>query len=259
MDFGGYSVRIEKCIAVSSITITAWDILENLPADLRLYQDHPVRFPSLAYCASRMVTLVVFVLIALQTLALNVHYYGPNGPLSESEWLVTTVEILPYLMTIQRGLTSLVFYLRIHALYQSNYWIRGVIIVCLLGVMITTSFNFGLSGPISGVFDLLVFFVIVWKLGWCPALRQVSLQARERSHIWSFWVPFRRSAVYKITDRLLQDSLLYLLLAIAIKIPQAIYWTDMIMEEHFPAWLEKTIYLDLALNTDCLMVPRCPA
>lgn len=160
----------------------------------------------------RISTLALFILLAVIALSNTNPFFEVAGvTLALFQWLNPSSKTFVVLAIIQRGLTSLVFYLRVHALYRSSYWIQGFFIVALVGTMAACGLVFTMSGPVSGFFDLLVFLAILCKLGRRPDIRRVNPNVGDRASRWTFWVPFRRNQVYQITDRLLQDSLLYLL------------------------------------------------
>ncbi|KAF9523751.1 hypothetical protein CPB83DRAFT_910458 [Crepidotus variabilis] len=252
-----HAIQVGSYVIASSFTIAICDILENGPAEVRLYQDHSMKFPSIVYFASRAATMIVFVLLAVLTLTSpsnTVAVYDHAG--FDFRKLTLGLKVFVVLITIQRGFTSLVFYLRVYALYRSNYWVHGCFMVTLGGTLVSCGLYFGFSGTI--VFDSLVFLAILRKLGWRAISREGSLNAGESGGHWSFWVPFKRTEAYQISDRFLQDSLLYLLLAISIKVPQVYYWAASkqvllirgTLVQTYPAqdFTLDIIYLDIAIN-----------
>ncbi|KAF9522530.1 hypothetical protein CPB83DRAFT_911283 [Crepidotus variabilis] len=251
--------QVETCFIVSGFTVVVWDILENVPAELRLYQEHPFRFPSIIYFSSRVFTLALFV--RLVAISLNqsdslIYTFHNTAITVDYPLFSPSAKTFIFLVVTQRGFTSLLFYLRVQTFYPSNLWIRGLFILALGGTMISCGLIFRMSGAISGIFDLLVFLAILWRLGRRPgSTHEVTSRFGWPLHSWTFWAPFRHNEVYQISDRLLQDSLLYLLLVIAIKLPQLIYLAS--SEDrtwHLPiqtsrTWLLDTLCLDIAISS----------
>ncbi|KAF9522557.1 hypothetical protein CPB83DRAFT_864303 [Crepidotus variabilis] len=252
--------QIETCFILSSLTISICDILENVPSEFRLYSEHAIKFPSIVYLGARASTLAVFVLFTV--IALN---YQPETVVyvfdNKIALFQSTSQQFPSIgsitnnffisVFIQRGFTSLLFYSRVHAIYRTNYWIQGFFLIALGITMASCWIAFRSSSIISGVFDLLVFFAILWKLRWHPTTYPGSRRARNLPVDWSFCVPFKRSQPHNITTRLLRESLWSLLLAIAVKIPQFYYWASEGPPTSNPLrdWFSDTIYFDIAMSS----------
>ncbi|KAF9523753.1 hypothetical protein CPB83DRAFT_862417 [Crepidotus variabilis] len=243
--------REEAYFIVAGFTIMAWDILENIPADIRLFHEHSIQLPSLIYSTARTFTLALFVFFLVVDLA-GGFGGGPTGlpyfcfPVflqmrfwHSISWLFTI------LLTIQRTLTSSILYLRVRALYKPNPRLPSFFLLLLVNITVVSVLLFGLPGVGAIAFDLLKFIAVLWKLGRRPALYADRPMKQKSGLLWSFWVPFRRRRMNQVTDRMLQDTLLYLLLAIAIKIPQFIW---LVRSTVASDWTLYTFYLDTTIS-----------
>ncbi|KAF9532916.1 hypothetical protein CPB83DRAFT_587553 [Crepidotus variabilis] len=143
-------------------------------------------------------------------------------------------------LIIQRGLTSLLLYLRVDALYQSNRYIQvffGACVLAILGCGVLSNLIAGIS---TGVFDLFVFLAIVFKIGWSPVVHS-GFQGRTEIR-WKLRIPFnlKRKRGQDFVDRILRDSLLYVVIAILFKIPQIAY----LISQRSDYGLVSTVLLD---------------
>ncbi|KAF9532915.1 hypothetical protein CPB83DRAFT_587481 [Crepidotus variabilis] len=159
---------------ISSVTIVTWDFITYVPEDVRILGEHKLRFPSAVYLSARAITLVAFVQILITTsqegyMDLNdekpnitssiAHGIEPNGSLDQH-----------VLFILQRGLTCLLLYLRVDALYQSDRYIQVLFGACILPILGCGLLSTLIASISTGAFDLLVFLAIVLKIGWSPGL-----------------------------------------------------------------------------------------
>ncbi|KAF9525035.1 hypothetical protein CPB83DRAFT_897316 [Crepidotus variabilis] len=115
------------------LTIMAWDIIENLAEDVRLLTEHKIKFPPIVYFTSRISTLGFFIACSLDV----------------REKCVGFAVTCQCLLAVHRGTTSLLLYLRVHALYRSNENIRSIF-VFLFTMIIAFSMIYWLPRSNSG-------------------------------------------------------------------------------------------------------------
>ncbi|KAF9523757.1 hypothetical protein CPB83DRAFT_862437 [Crepidotus variabilis] len=214
---------------ISCLTIALWDFLEFVPEDVCLFQDHPLRLASLVYEASRLSTFVWFMtnLIHSHNSRVNMTYV----------YVAASV--------LQRGTTSMLFYFRVHALYNSNRYVQTFFGAALAAVIVIAGTLFEFSGVACGMFDVCIFIAILCKLGWQSPGREMGKSGGRRG----FWSPFEPGRVDRIRGRFLVDSLVYVLLAIVIKIPQIILlvWTNRHWESL--TWVACSVYVDIVVSS----------
>ncbi|KAF9524712.1 hypothetical protein CPB83DRAFT_897642 [Crepidotus variabilis] len=232
---GSLATWRQHSFIVSCLTVTLWDFLEFIPEDIRLFQEHPFSVASFAYEAARVSTLMWFV-------SNIVHSTNPNINMN---YLYVACFVL------QRGTTSMLFYLRVYALYRSNRTVQVIFGIALLVVIIVAGSFFQFSGVVCGVFDVGVFFAILKKLGWQPEVAHMKSRRRRSDgwKLWSFWSPFQRNHVNQIRERFLRDSLMYVLLAIVVKIPQIILLVRTNHDWELLTWVACSIYVDLVISS----------
>ncbi|KAF9524722.1 hypothetical protein CPB83DRAFT_886075 [Crepidotus variabilis] len=225
-------MRVYGSSVFSSLTIMTWDFLGHIPEDVRLLQGYRVTLPLIVYLIARISTLA-FLLSAIE-----------DGPRLTGGIILARTDAL---LLIQRGSTSILLYLRVHALYQSNLYVKILFWICLLGVTASCVLKDSMSGICSGIFDVFVFCAIFWKLGWYPDTRVIG---GRQQVCWKFRIPFRRKPDHTLTDRILQDSLYYLLVAIALKIFQIPFLVPPLSAVKHPrylGWYTLTFILDAVL------------
>ncbi|KAF9523970.1 hypothetical protein CPB83DRAFT_886588 [Crepidotus variabilis] len=129
--------------------------------------------------------------------------------------------------------TSILLYFRVHALYRSNRWVQVFFLISCLGVIASCFIWAMVSGLCSGIFDIAIAIAILihLRLGWLRGVGQ------------RFWLPFRSRPEAPITDKILQDSLGYVLLAVVIKIPQIL----LVSALAGGYWELYSVYLDAAI------------
>ncbi|KAF9524717.1 hypothetical protein CPB83DRAFT_897645 [Crepidotus variabilis] len=239
----GTELRTGVCWMVSCLTIIVFDMIIHIPEDVSLLCHHQIRLPTLAYAATRSSTLATLILtlifdadkadsisIAKFNVQQSVHFAIRRA------FFLTSV--------VQRGLTCLMFYIRVRALYRSNYYVQISLALSLLGVMASCLIAAPLSGLVNGAFDMAVFSAILWKLGCRPVVFESQDSVGKPVVRFTFWSPFKRSRVYQISDRFLLDSLLAVLISIIVKIPQIIF----VSSKQYDGWLTPAMYLDVVFG-----------
>ncbi|KAF9524720.1 hypothetical protein CPB83DRAFT_886073 [Crepidotus variabilis] len=240
MDFGYLErERIAISCVLFSFTVLACDLFEFIPEDVVLLREHLIRLPTAVYMGARMTTVGFVVLAFISTKIMACKFS-----------ILTTA-----FFTAARGLTSLLIYLRVHALYMTIWPIQLLFILALAGVVVSCAAQPRLSGLTSVLFDFGVFVALVWKLGWRPSIRRVRRDALpnesgevEVEIFQRFWFPLRRrpEPEHQLIDRVLQDSLLYIVLAISLKIPQIFYFANRSpCSRPVGYWQNHSIFLDV--------------
>ncbi|KAF9523741.1 hypothetical protein CPB83DRAFT_656828 [Crepidotus variabilis] len=235
---------LEFNFVISSLTIIIYDILLHIPEDLRLFRKHPIRLPSLVYAGARASTLAVFIFAVAIIPLVNPFLFSIAHVYSPAQGSVTIWTLYALLM-IQRGTTSLLLYLRVYALYQSNRYVQTFFLAALLGVTATPLILFGMSGIACSIFDLGILVAILWKVKWHrPTIYYSSPSSEpEANGRWTYWNPFKCGREHEVTDQFLKGTLAYVLLAILIKIPQIFALTGAI-----GIWPIYTTYPELVVS-----------
>ncbi|KDR70732.1 hypothetical protein GALMADRAFT_127627 [Galerina marginata CBS 339.88] len=161
--------------SVGSLAVYIWDVLNNLKNDYKLVTQYRVSPPTLIYFLARWSTLVYFLCNVIEYTAPigNCRLYGLR-----TGWLYP----LAY------GSTSLLFFIRVRAIYHGNSYVAAFFFVLWLGVVAGTSTipwairaaeigptkycftganvpsYLSASGAITLAFDTLVYLAISWKL-----------------------------------------------------------------------------------------------
>ncbi|KAF9523756.1 hypothetical protein CPB83DRAFT_910460 [Crepidotus variabilis] len=226
---GSLATWRQHSFIVSCFTVTLWDFLEFIPEDVRLFQEFPLSLANIVYEALRLSTFVWF-------MANLIHSHNSR---------VNMTYVYVIASVLQRGTTSMLFYLRVHALYISNRYIQAFFGAALVVVIVVATTLFEFSGVACGMFDVCIFIAILCKLGWQPPGREMGKSGGRRG----FWSPFEPGRVDRIRGRFLVDSLVYVLLAIVIKIPQIILlvWTN----HHWESltWVACSVYVDIVVSS----------
>ncbi|KAF9523758.1 hypothetical protein CPB83DRAFT_657391 [Crepidotus variabilis] len=230
---GSIATWRQHSFIVSCLTVTLWDFLEFIPEDVRLFQEFPLKLAYVVYEAARLSTVAWFISNIIHT---------SNPKVNMSHLYVA-------FFVLQRGTTSMLFYLRVHALYQSNRYVQISFGLALVAVIVIAGTFFEFSGVACGVFDVCIFFAILWKLGWQPAVQQPRAEAGRSGNRWGFWRPFKRNHVNQVRERFLRDSLLYVLLAILIKIPQIILLVQTNHDWELLTWVACSMYVDIVISS----------
>ncbi|KAF9523759.1 hypothetical protein CPB83DRAFT_910462 [Crepidotus variabilis] len=232
--------RLLGCCIVASLTIVAWDFVTYVPEDVRLLKEYRIRLPTIVYLSARIVTLAAFVQ-ALIT-ASQFHFSFANGKPSVVGSVVHGLETSDplshrILLIVQRALTSLLLYLRVDALYQSNRYIQAFFGASILAILAGGVLSNLIAGISTGAFDLFIFAAIIFKLGWLPA---VHPSGGSEEVLGRYKMFFKQNRERDFADRILQDSLYYVVIAILLKIPQIAYLT--VRSSDY--WLVSTVLLD---------------
>ncbi|KAF9522404.1 hypothetical protein CPB83DRAFT_864529 [Crepidotus variabilis] len=211
-------LRMGSCFLFSGLTLIIWDLLENIPDDVRLFTIHPIQLPSIIYLLSRISTLCYFT-----------YNQATGGRGNISYWTCLS------LLAFQRVTNLTLLYLRVHALYRSNQIVQAIFSILGLGVIGSCFLHPMISGLCTGVFEIgiAVAIIVYLKLGWLQGVSQ------------KVWKPFKFRPEAPITDKILQDSLGYLLLAIVLKVPQLMLLGS--SPGINQVWEGDTLFLDAAI------------
>ncbi|KAF9523752.1 hypothetical protein CPB83DRAFT_657285 [Crepidotus variabilis] len=211
---------------LSSSTIVILDFLENIVADYSLCQHHSIRLPTVVYFASRLFTLALFMQIGV------ILFKPANGIEHNYVSLFSRLSVYWHLKPL---------YFWGSSSPSTRTKLAGFLGLALGGAVVFAVVNFNVAGVASGIFDLLIFLAVLWKLGWRVSISRASVMGGMK---WTFWVPFKRDRVHRISDRLLEECLIYLLIVIIIKIPQIISVAE---ERRNPVTIF-SLYLDIAIS-----------
>ncbi|KAF9522403.1 hypothetical protein CPB83DRAFT_113535 [Crepidotus variabilis] len=176
---------VERSVMFSSLTLTVWDLIQNISNDIQLFTARQTLLPFIIYSFARVSTLAFLA----NALAVG----GWTGIMLLPGWGPVVIQ------AIQRVSVSLLFYLRVHALYPSNRWVQAIFLLiglCLLAIGIWSPFMAGLC---SLGFDLGVVIAIVIHIK----------SGRSQNVDQKFWLPFRIRPETRIADKVLQDSVVY--------------------------------------------------
>ncbi|KAF8898041.1 hypothetical protein CPB84DRAFT_1781224 [Gymnopilus junonius] len=118
-----YQVTIALYVLVAAVSIQIWDILNNLHKDYKILVKKPTSFPNVVYCTSRIFTLA-YLLYAI--------IYESNHPIGNCEKLS---KVGPWLVCIAIPSTSLLFFFRVHAMYNHHKYVSGFFFLMWLAVL----------------------------------------------------------------------------------------------------------------------------
>ncbi|KAF4609851.1 hypothetical protein D9613_010431 [Agrocybe pediades] len=169
-----FQVTISTYILIGSCGIMVWDILNNLPSDIRLLKDYRITYPTIVYFISRLGALGY-------VLASTIFETAPTGNCRVFE------KVVDWLFPVAVPFTSLLFFFRVRAIFDNNKFVvaffgfmwLAVLAGCLTVTQGVTGANIGttnycinasLEGYVSAaaiiplVNDTLVFIAISWRL-----------------------------------------------------------------------------------------------
>ncbi|CAA7262452.1 unnamed protein product [Cyclocybe aegerita] len=207
---------ISTYVYVGSLSVLLWDVLSNLRKDLPLVFRLPVRLPGVVFGLSRLSALVfMFCSAIFQTAAIDIpcKRYGM---------------IVDWLFAVVVPMTSLLFLIRIYAIFNGNRRVRTFFTVMWLAVFAgsltpglgLTAANIGptkyckqvnvesyvaAAAVIPLVNDTLVFLAISWKL-----MKNAHLELHPMRRT-GFRVFFRGDYLPSFSRGLLQDGQVYYL------------------------------------------------
>ncbi|KAJ3511793.1 hypothetical protein NLJ89_g3893 [Agrocybe chaxingu] len=213
-----FQVTISVYIFVGSLGVLVWDILNNLQEDYKLFFKHRVRIPTVIYLISRLVTLA-FVLSST---------IYETAPVDISCRLFN--KVVDWLFTLSVSSTSLLFLIRIIAIFDRNKWVIVFFIFMWLsvvaGVLASTQgvlgakigptrycINVSMESYVSAgsiiplVNDTFVFLAISWKL--------MKNSAISRPRIGKIKAFFRGHYLPAFSKGLLQDGQVYYLTTVS--------------------------------------------
>ncbi|KAF8898040.1 hypothetical protein CPB84DRAFT_1825539 [Gymnopilus junonius] len=117
-----YQVTIALYVLVAALSIQIWDILNNVHEDYRILMKRPASFPNIVYCVSRIFTLA-YLLYAI---------IYETTPIGNCEKLS---QVGPWLICIAIPSTSLLFFFRVHAMYNRHKYVSGFFFLMWLAVL----------------------------------------------------------------------------------------------------------------------------
>ncbi|KAF9485506.1 hypothetical protein BDN70DRAFT_910127 [Pholiota conissans] len=167
-------VTIKNYTTVGITAILVWDVLSNLGEDYKLLTRHPIRFPTIVYFLSR-ISIIVYIIACV---------IFDTAPIDHCKKLG---QILDWFFPVVQSSTSLLFALRVWAMYGHNYFVRSLVIITWLAVVGSTlTVGLGLEAGNIGttsyciytrstpyialtfvvplIHDTFVFIAITWRL-----------------------------------------------------------------------------------------------
>ncbi|KAH9476095.1 hypothetical protein JR316_0011665 [Psilocybe cubensis] len=212
-----FQVVITTYVIVASCGVFIWDVITNLGNDYTLVSKYPVRFPTIVYVLSRLATFGY-------VLAATIYQTAPVGNCARFEMALNAFN------TLAIPITSILFFIRVRAIYENERYISIFFSIMWLAVFAgSLSTTFGVTGISIGptrycmiskmspyvvaagvvplVNDTLIFFAISWRLT-KNSLHHLDFQVGFRAIVFGDYMPvFSRS--------LLQDGQKYYLTTVS--------------------------------------------
>ncbi|PPQ94179.1 hypothetical protein CVT25_003816 [Psilocybe cyanescens] len=207
-------VVISGYMVVGSCGVFIWDVINNIKADYILLSRYPMRFPTIVYIMSRRLATLGYVLSA------TIYQTAPVGRCARFEMALNVFN------TIAIPITSILFFIRVRAIYEGNKFVSAFFALMWLAVLAGSfSTTQGVTGTAIGptsycmisqmspyvvaagviplVNDTMIFLAISWRL-MRNSLHHVNFKHGVRAIIFGDYMPVFSRA-------LLQDGQIYYL------------------------------------------------
>ncbi|KAF8202560.1 hypothetical protein BJ912DRAFT_1053727 [Pholiota molesta] len=168
-----FQITLNNYVAVGITAVLIWDILTHLSEDYRILTRYRIRFPTITYFVARIsILLYVITCVVFKTAPTNA--------------CVKLGQIMEWCFLVVQSSTSLLFVLRVWAIFRNNYYVCAFFALTWLAVVGATV-NVGLSLEVGNigttrycvytrspdsiltfvmalVHETLIFFAITWLL-----------------------------------------------------------------------------------------------